>query len=115
MAIAGTECPPDDPTAPPSGQPLISRVIPDTVSVCDPEFVLTVRGAGFREVKAVALGTIPAAVAEVEPRDGSTIAVTVKNDQALKKIDGMEQLTLMVRTAFGLATIPVRVQAGKCP
>jgi hypothetical protein len=102
-------------TPPPAGQPTITQVIPDTISICDPGFTLTVRGRELREVKAVALGTIQAIATEVEPKDGSTITVKVENDYPFNKIHYLDRLTLMVRTGRGVATTPVGVKAGPCP
>ena len=103
---------PPAPPAPPKDKPAITRVLPSSISACDPNLAFTVEGRNLwndiGETTAL-LGTMRASVEPKGSRDGTVIDVRVDVSDWVRKIGGLDTLSLVLRTAHGVAQGEVRV------
>jgi len=93
----------------PKGKPLITRVLPSSISACDSDLVFTVEGKHLDKASAT-LGTMQAtSVLPAGPKDGTVVEVKVQVSDRFREIGGLGKLGLVMRTDKGVAKAEVTV------
>lgn len=111
---SGANCSPRTPqTSPPKG-PVITRIFPVTISVCDPEPRFTVVGKNLGPDTNVVLGTLPGVVRELAPGDHTVLEVKVALAAGVKKANAIGKWPLVIHTAKGVAATDVNINHNKC-
>jgi hypothetical protein len=98
-----------------TGGPVIERVLPRAMSVCDPEPKFLVLGKGLTNVKSARLGTLTASYQEIAGSSGTTLEVSASQGPFKSQLAQIDELALLVRTGAGVAEFPISVKQGSCP
>ena len=100
------------PPAPLEGKPIITRVLPSSISACDSDLVFTVEGRNLwkkgGETKA-SLGTMGVSVTPNQSSDGTVVEVKADVSDRIREIGGLSRLTLVLKTEHGVARGDVNV------
>ena len=97
---------------PSEDKPVVTRVLPSSISACDSDLVFTVEGRNLwakdQETKA-SLGTMEALLIPDESSDGTVVQVKANVSDRFREIGGLSSLTLVLKTEHGVARGDVNV------